>query len=150
MKKRNNATGTEWLLAAAVGLIISAALIASIMALVRRARQSVEPAVNEMAREGAALKDAGIAQLDGDEVKGQDVINYYSKCLDDYSGTYTAPFAFVINNGTATQTYYTRDSLSMIKDPADASHYVKPSHLYICNVTKSTNDEIIQVKFTIK
>lgn len=150
MKRHNRAIGVEWILIVAVGIVISALLIIVFVTTTKKAKKAVEPAVEQMAEAGRAMKESNIQALDGEDLEGEDVRNFYAKYLDDYTGTYTSPFEVVINNGVATQTYNTRDYLSAIKDPTDSAHYVKSNNMYHCTVSRNANDEIVQVKFSIK
>ena len=150
MKRRNKALSIEWLLIIAVGVVISAILITVFIMAVKRARKSVEPAMEEMSAAGAALKDANLASYNGEEVTGEDVRNLLAKYLDDYSGTYTAPYTMSVNNGTSTSSYNTRDNLGKTKDASDADHYVKPNRLFGVSVTRNANGEIVSVSFTAR
>ncbi len=150
MKRRNKALSIEWLILIAVGVVISAILIIVFISTVRRARKSVEPVVEEMSAAGAAIKDSNLTAYDGEELTGEDVRNILAKYLDEYSGSYTSPVSFVVNNGSSTVTYTTRDSLSKTKDSTDAAHYVKPNRLFGCTVSRNTNGEISTVSFTAK
>lgn len=150
MKHRNRMEAITVLILAAVGLIITALAVAWFISTYRTTRRVTEPITQGMADAAADIKDSSITAMDGEEQYGQDVINFFKKHLDDYTGTYKSPYAIVINNGSSTQTYYTRDDVTKLSDTTDAAHYVKRNSVYICDVTVNANGVITQVKFTIK
>lgn len=139
----------------AIILIVAATAIAMLIAffMIRQYRlmKNGAAAVTEnMATYADEVAMSEITSLDGETVSGADVVNFYKKHMDPYSGTETAPFSVIINNGTATNTYTTRDYTSKLRDAADADHYVKATSRYACSVTKNKNGILVSVTFIIK
>ena len=136
-------------------LIVAATILAMVIAfymisVYRTTKKGTNALVEGMSKgiDEAALSE--ITSLDGEEISGADVVNFYKKHMDGYSGSDTAPFNIVINNGVSTTTYNTSDYTSQLRDPSDGSHYVKATNKYKCKVTKNKNGVLTQVSFTKK
>ncbi len=139
----------------AIILIVAATILAMIMVFYmisqyRTTKSGTTKIVESMATYADEVAMSEITSLDGETVSGADVVNFYKKHMDGYSGSDTAPFDIVINNGTDTHTYNTSDYTAKLRDATDASHYVKATNSYVCKVTKNKNDVLLQVSFTIK
>ena len=136
-------------------LIVAATLIAmlTVFFLVRQyniTKRSTTKALENTLSYIDDLAMSEITSLDGETISGADVVNFYKKHMDGYSGTDTAPFDVVINNGVSTQTYNTSDYTAKLRDAADTTHYVKSTNIYVCTVTKNKNGVLLQVKFDLK
>ncbi len=139
----------------AIILIVAATVIAMLIAffMIRQYRlmKNGASAVTEnMATYADEVAMSEITSLDGETVSGADVVNFYKKHMDGYSGSDTAPFSIIINNGSATNTYNTSEHTAKLRDASDANHYVKATSRYTCSVSKNKNGIIVSVTFVIK
>lgn len=147
MKKRNRLDVSPIIYVVA-GLVLTMIIVGAAFNWFGIFRKQGNDVMSNMSSTMQNLAEADIMQFDGIKVSGAEVINIYSKYLDGYTGSDTAPFEIVINNGYATHYYDTIDFKAKLRDETDSSYYVKPTTIYVCTVTKNANGLITQITFT--
>ena len=141
-------------------LLMTVAVVAAVLtggiAFAAMSSSSTSGAGNEGAKANSIVAENDYAQLDGETLRGADVIGYIDQAKDQQ-------ISILVTNGSTTREYnksydMTRNSLSDIADENDliisakdngSEYYIEPTKYFKAEVVRSPQtNEIMQIRFT--
>ena len=136
------------------GVILVGLILYYIMNAIKSSTNLADVVISNSQETATYYAEYDISKYNGEEVRGQEVVNFIKKQLGDYLPTEAAPIYVEVVSKTLDSTYsriYTNNEhLEDIKNFSKAQHYIKPTAVFLGRVIRNENKVIIGVRFTQK
>lgn len=149
--RHKNSDIVNWIVISVAGVVILGFMIYKLSIYLHDTSAATDKIIEKAQDQLMDMIDSEITKLDGETIRGSEVVNFIKEQLGNYSASEVAPIyvkvTTVINGRTYQNTYQNKLHISHIKDFSSTQYYIKPTASFQGTIERSKNQAILGITF---